>query len=322
MPAFFQLLPISNHSSWFSTSQGNFEAPTLSTSKWLYVCVVLVEAILVARIAAQWHEGGVSSSWFEIENPLQKIEALPSELHSLLSGRSRAAACHQRSGHLQVGRDVEVVPMHLLPPKLGLSHPSGQARLLHDLANIELQAMELAVRTLHEFPEAPVDFRSELAEIALSESRHLGLCLKGIEARGSKWGDWQVHLALWNTVAESDSLLSRILIVHRYLEGSGLDAGESILRRLAGVADKGTRDVVKIIVDEEVGHVLFGSQWYHRIATSEKVDVEKDFARRMAEISVVAPRRERIARDVRTRAGFTPFELDVLESLTAGSKHA
>jgi uncharacterized ferritin-like protein (DUF455 family) len=254
------------------------------------------------------------ASWFEIENPMQKIAALPAELHAVMASTSRSSAA------LILGRDVEVVPMHLLPPKIGLSQPRGQARLLHDLANIELQAMELAVRTLHEFPEAPVDFREELAEIALSESRHLELCLKGIDTLGSRWGEWQVHSALWNTVGEDDTLLSRILIVHRYLEGSGLDAGESILRRLAGVADKATRDVVKTIVEEEVGHVLFGSRWYHRLAAIEKVDVEKDFALRMNEISRIAPRRERIARDVRTKAGFTDFELDVLESLTPSAK--
>ncbi|RYG58193.1 DUF455 family protein [bacterium] len=265
-------------------------------------------------MAAEWHERGVKTSWFEIENPLQKIAQLPEELHAVLA----SSTSHSRP--LVIGRDVEVVPIHLLPPKLGLSNPRGQARLLHDLANIELQAMELAVRTLHEFPEAPPDFREELAEIAMSESRHLDLCLKGIDALGSHWGEWQVHSALWNTVGEDDTLLSRILIVHRYLEGSGLDAGESILRRLAGVADKATRDVVKIIVEEEVGHVLFGSRWYHRIALEERVDVEKDFSARMNEISRIAPRRERIAREVRTRAGFTEFELDVLESLACPAK--
>lgn len=254
----------------------------------------------------------MSATWFEIENPYEKIAKLPSVLHHALTHSGSIAPAV-----IRLGRDVDVVSMHLLPPKIGLSHPRGQARLLHDLANIELQAMELAVRTLCEYPDAPTEFREQLAAIALSESEHLSHCLKGIDRLGSRWGEWQVHTALWNTVAPADSLLDRILIVHRYLEGSGLDAGESILRRLAGVADKATRDVVKLIVDEEVAHVLFGSTWYHRIATSLKIDVEKDFAVRIAEIARMAPRREKIARDVRSRAGFTPFELDVLESLKA-----
>src|SRR5690242_4267451 len=63
------------------------------------------------------------------------------------------------------GRDALVLDIHELPPKPGLSQLAGQARLLHDLASIELQAMELALRTLVEFPEAPVEFRGQLAEL-------------------------------------------------------------------------------------------------------------------------------------------------------------
>lgn len=46
------------------------------------------------------------------------------------------------------GRDAQVLLNKDLPPKAGLSTKEGQARLLHDLANIELQAMELGLRTL------------------------------------------------------------------------------------------------------------------------------------------------------------------------------
>ena len=134
------------------------------------------------------------------------------------------------------GRDIQVVMADELPAKKGLSFKEGQARLLHDLASIELQAMELCLRSLSEFPEAEDAFRQELATIALSEGSHLQLCLDGIERLGYKWGDWPVHLALWHSTAPSDSLLDRILIVHRYLEGSGLDAGDTLLRRLSGVA--------------------------------------------------------------------------------------
>ena len=214
----------------------------------------------------------------------------------------------------QLARDVRVVAPAELPCKPGLSTPSGQARLLHDLASIELQAMELAVRTLFEFPDAPAEFRKELAEVALSEGRHLELCLKSLRELGFEWGHWDVHLALWQTVGPEDSLLSRILIVHRYLEGSGLDAGESILRRLSGVGDKNLRRAVQVIVDEEVGHVQFGSRWYRRIAESHGIDPERDFAERIAKIAYLAPRRERLAYERRRKAGFNETELAALEA--------
>src|SRR6218665_1741766 len=59
-------------------------------------------------------------------------------------------------------RDIEVLHAKKHPPKKGFSTAEGQARMLHDLANIELQAMELGLRTLVEFPNAPQGFKEEL----------------------------------------------------------------------------------------------------------------------------------------------------------------
>lgn len=267
--------------------------------------------------------------WFEQVEVRSKIATLPSVLasSSVVAGlgfdkvgrAEPGLGCGPRpSSGPVLGRDVRVVSLEELPPRPGLSTVEGQARLLHDLANIELQAMELAVRTLEEFPEAPKDFRSELADIAMSEARHLALCLDGLEALGFAWGHWPVHLYLWNAVAAEDSLLDRILIVHRYLEGSGLDSGDRILRRLSGVKEKGARGartIVGTIVREEVDHVLFGSRWYHRICREARLDPEADFAARIQRIAKQVPRRERLARELRLKAGFTEGELITLEAL-------
>lgn len=214
------------------------------------------------------------------------------------------------------GRDVEVVSIAAARGKPGLSSGEGQARLLHDLASIELQAMELAYRTLIEFCEAPEEFRHGLAELALSEGRHLRLCLEGIEKLGFAWGHWPVHLALWHSTASTDTLLDRLLIVHRYLEGGGLDAGSTILRKLNGTADLGALRIVRTIVDEEVGHVSFGSHWYRRICELEGLRPEDDFGPRLTRVLHKVPRRlEKIDRELRRRAGFTDIEMDFLEAL-------
>ena len=166
-------------------------------------------------------------------------------------------------------RDISLLAPKELPEKKGLSFKEGQARLLHDLASIELQAMELGLRTLVEFPDAPKEFREQLWEITLSESEHLEMCLTEIEGLGFKWGDWPVHCALWSATGSHDSLLDRVLIVHRFLEGSGLDAGETILRRLKGVDAKPVQKAAEKIFSDEIGHVEFGSRWYRNICKSE-----------------------------------------------------
>ena len=175
--------------------------------------------------------------------------------------------------------------------------------------------MELGLRTLVEFPEAPREFREELAEITLGEGRHLGLCLQGLNDLDIEWGHWNVHTALLNAVDESDSLLDRILIVHRYLEGSGLDAGESILKRLNGCVSPVARPVVQTIRTEEVDHVLFGSRWYRTVCETEKLDPSHDFSQRIEIINRLVPRRERIDHDLRKQAGFTEHEIAVLETI-------
>lgn len=214
------------------------------------------------------------------------------------------------------GRDALILTPGELPPKKGLSYREGQARLLHDLASIELQAMELGLRTLHEYPEAPGAFREALADITASEASHLKLCLDGIEKLGFKWGDWPIHNMLWAAVGSSDSLLDRVLIVHRYLEGSGLDAGDTLLRRLDSVLESPLHGIAKTILTEEIGHVEFGSRWYRNLCELEKIDPANDFPVRMKALRYKLPKRiERLSRPLRLQAGFTESELDYLESL-------
>ena len=215
-------------------------------------------------------------------------------------------------------RDIEIRPRKDHPPKIGFSKAEGKARMLHDLASIELQAMELGLRTLFDFPTATLEFREELAGIAIGEARHLNMCLQEIEALGFKWGDWPVHLSLWEATSSQDSLLDRLLIVHRYLEGSGLDAGDTLLRRLRGlppeISHRGIEIAVRTITEEEIGHVEFGSRFYRKFCKLEGIDPENDFSERMERLRWVLPRRlEPMNRPLRRQAGFTDTELDYLE---------
>jgi uncharacterized ferritin-like protein (DUF455 family) len=176
--------------------------------------------------------------------------------------------------------------------------------------------MELGLRTLHEFPEAPVGFREELVEVTRSEARHLTLCLDGIEKLGFRWGDWPVHNMLWASVSAQDSLLDRILIVHRYLEGSGLDAGDTLLKRLDAVLESPLHSISKVIVNEEIGHVEFGSRWYRDICFREKIDAAHDFPVRLESFRFRIPKRiEKISHELRRKAGFTEAEIGYLEDL-------
>lgn len=209
---------------------------------------------------------------------------------------------------------ASVVPLNLHPPKKGLSFVEGRARLLHDLANIELQAMELGLRTLIEFPEAPEALRSQLSELTLSEARHLHLCLEQMKALGFEWGDWPVHTGLWDAVSANDSLIDRMFIVHRYLEGSGLDAQDTILRRLEGINDPLTLAVLKQIHREEVDHVSFGTRWHQALLPDPSQARSHDLRGRLEKLRDRLPKRiQPICHRWRLQAGFSPEEIEALE---------
>lgn len=247
---------------------------------------------------------------FDVKDVFQKIEVLRSNADLVLNSKNTVVAPSIPA------RDVEVLEFKAHPPKKGFSSPEGQARMLHDLASIELQAMELGLRTLAEFPEAPEAFKEELWRITLSESEHLEMCLTEIEAMGFKWGDWPVNCGLWTAVSPEDSLIDRVLIVHRYLEGSGLDAGDTLLRRLAGVEAVAVRKAVKIINTEEIGHVLFGSEWYVKLCHKEGIDPNEDFEQRMGKLRGVLPKRiSPVNHELRKKSGFTDNEIRYLEKL-------
>ena len=244
-------------------------------------------------------------------NIWKKLDAIQHAVTEAFEGRGEIVP-------LIPARDIAVLAAGDLAPKKGLSYVEGQARLLHDLASIELQAMELGLRTLTEFTDAPTAFREELAAITISEASHLKLCLQGLEKLGFEWGHWAAHTMLWSATHHEDSLIDRILIVHRYLEGSGLDAGDTLLKRLNGVLETPLNHISKTIFTEEIGHVEFGSRWYRKICKLEKIDPQNDFGERMTKLRYRLPKRiERISHESRMKAGFTESELLFLEKMRA-----
>lgn len=242
----------------------------------------------------------------------EKIRVLPANIQS--AWRNEAAALTIPGG--APGRDLHVLDKVKRGDRIGLSKPEGQARLIHDLANIELQAMELAYRSFIEYPDAPLEFREQMAELALSEAKHLELCLDQLEILKFSWGDWPAYLNLWSAVSRDDSLLDRLLIVHRYLEATGLDAGAAIARKLAQCHAPQLEKVIKRITEEEVDHVAFGSRWYQNFCKYEKLDPDQDFKIRMRSLAQKLPKRfEILDHELRKRAGFTTSEIQVVQEI-------
>lgn len=238
------------------------------------------------------------------------------KINSIDDSIERALCGEKISFETLPARDIEVLHPKFHPNKKGLSTLEGQVRLLHDLASIELQAMEMGLRTLFEYPEISETYKQELIEIVKGEARHLSLCLQGLEDLGSHWGAYPIHFALWNALSSEDTLIDRVLIVHRYLEGSGLDAGDYFLKRMQSVDAKILFPIVKTINDEEVGHVDFGSRFYRELCKEQRIDSDFDFKNRMASLRHRIPKRvENISKELRLKSGFSESEITTLHEL-------
>lgn len=247
--------------------------------------------------------------FYEVANIWEKLKILPRAVEMAMQGKSILIP-------ELPARDCLISDPEFHGDKKGLSTIEGQARRLHDLASIELQACELALRSLIEFPEAPEEFRDDLRRLTLDEARHCQMCIQGLEEMGFPWGTWPVHLILWKAVSSKDTILDRILIVHRYLEGSGLDAGESLLMKLKGVPQSQIEKIVKVIFTEEIGHVKFGSDWYRKLCLIDHRDPEVDFPERIENLRAILPKRiEKISVEKRILAGFSQAEIDKLQKL-------
>ncbi len=213
-------------------------------------------------------------------------------------------------------RNIRVLRPKKHPVKKGIASRDGQIRLLHDLASIELQAAELCLRTLIEFRDrAPKDFLDELLVITKEEALHCRLCLDALEKLGGYWGMYPCHLELWFSAHKNDSLLDRILKVHRYLEGSGLDASTALLNKLKSFKNSEVlRKVVHKIVTDELDHVKFGSNWFKKICREENKVPFKECRRILLQYKNNIPRRrEKINSSLREQAGFSPDEIKVFK---------
>lgn len=217
-----------------------------------------------------------------------------------------------------LGRDIELLLPKQHPKKKGLSHLIGKQRLLHDLASIEMQAMELGLRTLIEFQnkgDIPKEFLNELAEITLEETEHCRLCLSLLTEIGGSWGMFPTHTGLWNVAKKEDSILERILKVHRYLEGSGLDATFTLANRLKTIpgAEAVHKLILKISTDE-LKHVKFGSYWFAYFCDKQQVSRISECRRILKKSMYDLPyRREEIKEELRMSAGFLSEEIEAFK---------
>lgn len=199
------------------------------------------------------------------------------------------------------------------PPVAGMRDPAQRARILHALANHELQAIELFAWALLAYPDAPLAFRRGLVAILADEQRHFALYADRLAAHGTAFGDYPVTGHFWNKLDHLTTPLEFVCAMGLTFENANLDfAGDYALAARA-CGDEATAAVLDRVHEDEIRHVHFGWVWLRRFAGDDD-----PWQAYLAHVRFpLGPRRARGARfdrEARQRAGFDEAFIAALEA--------
>ena len=201
---------------------------------------------------------------------------------------------------------------HLDVPKRSPFTPEGLAALLHAVAHIEFNAINLALDAVWRFADMPPDYYRDWARVALEEATHFNLLRGVLRSMGYDYGDFAAHTGLWDMTDKTrNDVLARMALVPRTLEARGLDATppmQAKLRKVGTPLALQAVAVLDIILRDEVGHVAIGNHWYRYLCAQRGLEPVATYAQLASDYG--APRiRGPLNLDARRRAGFDEAEL-------------
>jgi uncharacterized ferritin-like protein (DUF455 family) len=200
-------------------------------------------------------------------------------------------------------------------PHRGLGTDEGRAALVHAVAHIELNAIDLAWDAVYRFRGMPDTYYRDWASCAHDEARHFALLSARLAELGHAYGDFDAHNGLWEMAEKTASHdTARMALVPRVLEARGLDVTPGMIERLRSVGDERTIAVLEVILREEVAHVAAGTRWFRWCCErdgSDPFDTFFELLRDYMGVSLRGP----FNRPARLEAGFIEAELDRLAGL-------
>ena len=156
----------------------------------------------------------------------------------------------------------------------------GRIAMLHALAHIELNAVDLALDIVARFASEPVphSFFDGWMRVAFEEAKHFRMVRDRLRALGADYGDMPAHDGLWQAAHSTrNDLTARLAVVPLILEARGLDVTPSLQEKMRETGDIDSADVLKVIYDDEKGHVAVGAKWFRFLCAREKKDPAATF---------------------------------------------
>lgn len=207
----------------------------------------------------------------------------------------------------------KLVPVAQVPRRSPFSL-AGRAALLHAIAHIEFNAINLALDAVWRFAGMPDAFYLDWLQVAGEEAQHFSLLREHLATLGHAYGDFDAHDGLWRmTEATKHDIVARMALVPRTLEARGLDATPPLQAKLQRAGDARAVEILDVILREEIGHVAIGNHWYHWLCRRDGLDAATLYPQLVQQYA--APRlRPPFNLAARKAAGFTEGELAWLET--------
>jgi uncharacterized ferritin-like protein (DUF455 family) len=200
-------------------------------------------------------------------------------------------------------------------PRRRLGSAEGRAALVHAVAHIEFNAINLALDAAYRFRGMPEQYYLDWLSVAADEARHFLMLEQRLAAMGHAYGDFPAHNGLWEMAERTaQACLQRMALVPRVLEARGLDVTPGMIERLRSSGDLDTVAALEVILEEEVRHVEIGSHWFGYCCALAGLEPQATFLQ-LLESHYEGRIKGPFNTEARRRAGFSAAEMDALEQL-------
>lgn len=163
-------------------------------------------------------------------------------------------------------------------PKRGFGTEAGRAIMMHAIAHIEFNAINLALDAVQRFEGMPDAFYADWLRIADEEAYHFELIRAHMRQLGADYGDYDAHDGLWEMCTKTaHDVLIRMALVPRVLEARGLDVTPGIQKKLTQVGDHNAVSLLDIILRDEIGHVEIGNRWFRHCCKQRGLKTDETF---------------------------------------------
>ncbi len=184
----------------------------------------------------------------------------------------------------------ELLTPSQMPKRRKAGSQKSKIALLHALAHIELNAIDLAWDILARFSHFAEDnqdntqdgfslpraFYDDWVKVADDEAKHFLMLSERLADLDASYGDLPAHDGLWESSEKTaHDFPARLAIVPMVLEARGLDVTPGMIEMMNKQGDKKTAAMLHIIHDDEVTHVRAGTVWFEHWCDFHNRDIEE-----------------------------------------------